>query len=187
MVERGPPRRGPQRLRHRLPHHDGYGCIVGRPAAPPSVHSRKRRSPCQGTAGQTLRQHQALPEPLVLDAEHQHLPRPALGTWTGDLRRRPLSDIEDGTRRRPWPAGLLLRRQAAQQVQEAAGLRQALRRPQRAGVEPPYLQHRGPARARPLGNLPASLQVAGAGGRRGRDYVRLPAHRWSALLFADAL
>ena len=41
----------------------------------------------------------------VLVAEHQHLPRPAMGTGTGDLRRRPLSHGSHGRGLRDGDAG----------------------------------------------------------------------------------
>ena len=43
--------------------------------------------------------------PDLLDPEHQHLPRPALGPGSGDLRRGPLPHGPDGERLRAGAAG----------------------------------------------------------------------------------
>ena len=44
-----------------------------------------------------------------MDSEHQYLPRPTMGTWTGNLWRRSLSDHKNGTCRGEWIAGTDLR------------------------------------------------------------------------------
>ena len=96
----------------------------------------QRRHPIQG--------------PYVLDPEHQHFPRPALGTGTGDLRRRPLSDRTAGQSHRRGTAG---RRSGPA---EDFGLRQALCRPQRPRTFAPCLRCRR-ERLRFVGHLPARI------------------------------
>ena len=62
------------------------------------------------------------PRVELLEPQREHLPRPALGSGTGDLRRRPLSDRYDGRRLRARDAG---RRSP---LCPRAGLRQTFRR-----------------------------------------------------------
>ncbi len=75
----------------------------------------------------------------LLVAEHQHLPRSALGPGPGDLRRGPVPHGRHGRRLRQGPAG---RRSA---LPEAGRHAQALCRPQRPRVGPPLV--RRPRRA----------------------------------------
>ena len=44
-------------------------------------------------------------ESEFLDSEHQYLPRPTMGTWTGNLWRGSLSDDPNGTCCGEWIAG----------------------------------------------------------------------------------
>ena len=101
----------------------------------------------------------ALPGPDVLVAEHQHLPRSALGPRPGDLRRGSLPHRAHGRRVRHGAAG---RRSAATCKVDRDG--QALRRAQRTRGGPPPLR-RAPERARSLRDLPARLPRARAGRR----------------------
>ena len=101
-----------------------------------------------------------LPRPDLLVAEHQHLPRPALGPRPGDLRRGSVPDGADGRRLRQGAAG------RRSEVLEDGGDGEALRRPQRPGGGSPHLR-RQPERARPLRDLPAGFPVAGARGQGG--------------------
>ena len=66
--------------------------------------------------------------PDLLDAEHQHFPRPALGPRPGNLRRRPLPHQRDWHRVRQRHSG------RRSQLHAGDGLRQTLRGPQRAGI-----------------------------------------------------
>ena len=100
----------------------------------------------------------AVPGPHLLGAQHQHLPRPALGPRPGDLRRRP---VPDGAHGRGVHRGL----QGTTRVPEDRRHRQALRRPQRAGVRAtrstPCLS------AHDLGETYLPQFEAAIGGRRG--------------------
>ena len=91
LVERGVARCGQRRPSHRVPAGDR-----------PRRHLRSRADGARGVrhrrrgarevrgvvAGGQLR---SLPRAHVLDAEHQHLPRPAVGAWAGDVRGGPVS------------------------------------------------------------------------------------------------
>ena len=79
---------------------------------------------------------QMVRRPDVLVAEHQHLPRSALGTRPGNLRRGPVSHGLHGRRLHPRIAG---RRSA---LHDGDGLRQAFRRPQRPGTGTAPLRRR---------------------------------------------
>ena len=74
-----------------------------------------------GSHGRVRRAH-------VLVAEHQHLPRSALGAWPGDIWRRSVPDLEARCGVRSGPA----RRRP--EVSEGRLDAEALRRPQRAGA-----------------------------------------------------
>ena len=64
----------------------------------------------------------------VLVAQHQHLPRPQVGTWARDLRRGSVSDRAAGRSVRQGRAG------RRPEVPEGGGVRQALRGALGAGV-----------------------------------------------------
>ena len=133
VVERNATWRRPQRHGNGVPHHHEHGCVVGRCAGAPGLQYRQRRGTCQKHGGEAGREDAALSGVVVLDAEYQHLPRPALGTRTGDLRRRPVPHGTDGTSRCARSAGGRRRRfLLAQQcwrweIHEDAGLCKALR------------------------------------------------------------
>ena len=111
-------------------------------------------------------QARPLPGPHLLVAQHQHLPRPALGAGAGDVRRGPVPHRPPGRRLREGPAG---RRPALLQGHRH---RQALRRPQRPGAGPPPLR-RPPQRARPPRDLPARVPRPRAGSEGGVRHGRL--------------
>ena len=101
-----------------------------------------------------------------LVAQHQHLPRSALGPGAGDLWRGPVPDRAD--RRR------LRQRHPGRQSRSARRRRdtEAFRGPQRAGTEPACRQHLSVA-ARPGGHLPARVPRRHRRGQGGVDHVRL--------------
>ena len=76
-------------------------------APPPNRRCHRHRSPrqTQRLHLQTRRQQRHLLRPHLLDAQHQHLPRPALGPRTGNLRRRPLPHRAPGRRLHPRSPG----------------------------------------------------------------------------------
>ncbi len=128
----------------------------------------------------------AVPGPDLLLAEHQHLPRSALGARPGDLRGGPVPDRQAGCRLHQRAAGE--RRQAPLRDRD----RQALRRPQRPGAAAPRLR-RDRVGSRPGGHLPAGLPRGGRrrqgalgdvrlqrGERRSRLRQRAPARRDAA-------
>ena len=90
-------------------------------------HHYFRRGPGQARAVCPGRQAGHLPGPNVLYAQHQHLPRPALGPGPGNLRRRPLPDRPAGRR---WCGAS----RATTRSIKGDCQRQALRRAQRPGV-----------------------------------------------------
>ena len=106
------------------------------------------------------RQAQPLPGARVLVAEHQHLPRPALGPRPGDLRRGPVPHRHDRHRLREGHAG---QRPA---LPQDGGDRQALRGPQRPRVHATHGRREG-ERDRPPRDVPAGVPRAG-GRREGR-------------------
>ena len=134
LVERGPSRRGPQRRGHRVPVVHRHGLLVRRRTAGTHLHRRERRGTRQehpaAPRGET---HWPLPVPVVLDSQHQRVPRPAMGTRTGDLRRRPLPERTHGTARGARTAGRALA------LLQAACLCQALCGTQRSGEDAPPL------------------------------------------------
>ena len=116
-------------------------------------------------------QARALPGAHVLVAEHQHLPRPALGPRPGDLRRGPVPHRPARRRVREGAPG---RRPALLQGGRDG---EALRGTQRPGAGPPPFR-RPPERARPLGDVPAGLQgPRGRGEGRGGDGRLQPGER----------
>ena len=119
----------------------------------------QRRGARQAPRVRAPRPARALPGPDLLVAEHQHLPRPALGPRPGDLRRRSVPHRAHGRRVRQGTAG---RRPA---LPEGRGHRQALRRAQRPRGGAPRLR-RAPQRARPLRDLPARVPGARPGRHR---------------------
>ena len=134
MVERSPARRGTQRRGHHVPTSHRTGCHLRRPAGGTVFRHRQHRSTRQeppGTRGKQ-RQHPSLPGTDLLDPQRQHLPRPTLGTRTGDLWRGSLPHLTYGCSRSKGPAG-------ARRQQDAC-LRQALCRAQRTRMESPRLQ-----------------------------------------------
>ena len=118
-----------------------------------------RRGAREAPRVRAARPARALSGPDVLVAQHQHLPRPALGARPGDLRRGPVPDRPHGRRVRHRPAG---RRPA---LPEGRRDREALRRAQRTGGRSPSLR-RPPERARPLRDVSARLPRARAGRAR---------------------
>ena len=106
LVERVPARRRPRRRRHRVPagHRPGRD-LRHAPRCSEMADGDRRRGPGQAPPVRPPGQARAVPGPHLLVAEHQHLPRPALGPRPGDLRRGPLPHRADGRRVREGPAG----------------------------------------------------------------------------------
>ena len=97
-----------------------------------------------------------------------------LSFWTPNINifrdpRRPIHELTHGPGR-----GERTARPGRRQVHEALRLCKALRRTQRAREDTPQLQHREPARTRPVGDLPAGVQGSGATWRSKRGDVRIP-------------
>ena len=134
LVERGSAWGRPQRVRHRFPAADRHGILVRRGETRAGFHRRFGRSPREEPPGRRIRPGQAVSGTYFLDPEYQHLPRPALGTRHGDLRRRSVPDGSTGHGGRPRPAGT-----GGFPDPQGARLRQALCRPFRPGVQPPPL------------------------------------------------
>jgi len=105
LVERGTARHRALRLRHRLPAGRRPGRHLGRFPDARSGNDHLYRDARQTLRGAPPQQPQHLLRARPLGPEHQHLPRPALGTRPGDLRRRPLSDLADGRRLRQGATG----------------------------------------------------------------------------------
>ena len=112
-----------------------------------------------GREGRARRAHDGRPD--VLLAEHQHLPRPALGPRAGDLRRGSLP-------LRP-PRGRLHHRHAGRRPRPPGrdGHGEALRRALRPGAAAARLRREGLG-ARHRGHLPPRVP---RGGRRGQGEV----------------
>ena len=166
VVERVPPRRGPGRRRHRLPAGDRPRRHLRRAAHPRDGGRDRGRGPRQAPPVRAPGEARPLPGPHLLVAQHQHLPRPALGAGAGDVRGGPLSHEPAGCRLREGPAG---RRPALLQGHRH---RQALRRPQRPGAGPPPVR-RPPQRARSPRDVPARVPRPGAGSEGGVRHGRL--------------
>ena len=159
---RGAARRRRRRFRHGLPAGDRAGGHLRRADASRDGPGHGARGPGQvqpGREGRACRAHDGRPD--VLLAEHQHLPRPALGPRAGDLRRGPLP-------LRP-PRGRLHHRHAGRRPRPPGRDRhgQALRRALRPGAAAARLRREGLG-ARHRGHLPARLP---RGGRRGQGEV----------------
>ena len=160
VVGRGAARRGAHGPRHRVPAGDRPGGHLGRRADAARRDGDLRRGAGHEQRLAGARQARPLPGPRLLVAEHQHLPRPALGPRPGDLRRGPVPHRRHRHRVRARHAG---QRPA---VPEDGRHRQALRGPQRTRVAAPRLRRAG-ERDRPARDLPAGLPRAG-GRRQGR-------------------
>ena len=159
---RGAPRRRRRRLRHGVPAGDRAGGHLRRADASRDGASHGPRGPRQvqpGRARRACRAHDGRPD--VLLAEHQHLPRPALGPRPGDLRRGSLP-------LRP-PRGRLHHRHAGRRPRPSGrdGHGQALRRALRPRAPAARLRRQGLG-ARHRGHLPPRLS---RGGRRGQGEV----------------
>ncbi len=102
----------------------------------------------------------------LLVAQHQPLPRSALGTRPGNVRRGSVPHRSHGGPVHPWHAG---RRSHVPQDRLHG---EALRRPQRPRTRPPHLR-RGGERARPARELSAALRGRHSRGRRLVAHVRL--------------
>ena len=68
-------------------------------------HGDQRRSARQTPRVRQPRAAQALPGPDLLVAQHQHLPRSALGPWPGNLWRGPVPHLAHGRGLRQGDAG----------------------------------------------------------------------------------
>ena len=172
MVERGAARRRTQRHKHGVPLVHRHGRIIRRRANRACFHRSKRRGARKEHRTTPQGRYRHLPGTVILDTQHKHIPRPEMGTRTRDLRRGPVHELAHGTGRSARTA-----RPCKREIHQAAGLRQAFRSTQRSGKDAPQLQHRKPAAARPLGDLPASIPRPRAARRSERGDVRLPAHR----------
>ena len=171
VVERVPPRGGPGRCRHRVPAGDRPRRHLRRAAHARDGRRHRGRGPGQAPPVRAPGEAWPLPGPHLLVAQHQHLPRPALGAGTGDVRGGPLSHGPAGRRLREGPAG---RRPA---VLQGHRHRQALRRAQRPGAGATPLR-RPPQRARPSRDVPPRVPRPRAGGEGGvRDERLQPGQR----------
>ena len=141
VVERVPARRRPRGRRDGVPAGDRARRHLRRAAAARGRRRDLRRGAREAPRVRAARPARALSGPDVLVAQHQHLPRPALGPRPGDLRRGPVPDRPHGRRVRHRPAG---RRPA---LPEGRRDRQALRRAQRTRGRSPPLRRRTRARA----------------------------------------
>ena len=172
LVERGAARRCQHGQRDGVPRTRCHGCLVQSRPALSGVRRGLDGIPCAVQPPHVRpegRGHEDA-QPERVDAKREHLPRPALGTWTGNLRRGPLPDQRDGYAGGAWPAGT-----GDIEVSQALGLRQALRRAQRTGIHAPLGQPDRRAGARLLGDLHACFQDAGAGCEGQGSDVCLPA------------
>ena len=151
-----------RRLCDGLPTGDRHGGDVG--CAARQAHRRRRRDrgagQVQRTAGECRAADLRGADDLV--AQHQHLPRSALGAGAGDLRRRPVSDR--AARRRLRHRSARARSGASQGDRHA----QAFRGPQRPRGRTRRLRRRSLA-AGPRGDLsPRVPRGDHRGARRGR-------------------
>ena len=124
------------------------------------------RGPGQAPRVRAPGEARPLPGPHLLVAQHQHLPRSALGAGAGDVRGGPVPHGAAGRRLREGPAG---RRPA---VLQGHRHRQALRGPQRPRAGPPPVR-RSPQRARSPRDVPPRVPRPGAGGEGGVRHGRL--------------
>ena len=131
LVERGAARRGTRRPGHRLSHAHSPRRHLRPRERGIHVHPRRQRSAQQIPHGAGHRRHRRLQGPHLLHPQHQHLPRPPLGTRHGDLRRGPLPHRPDGPRLRERLAACVGRELCGQSAHHRR-LPQALRRPQRS-------------------------------------------------------
>ena len=98
LVERGAARRGARGHRHRVPAGDRHGGDLGhRPDARGRDVSPTSPAPNISTRSSPTAPQRLLPGAHLLVAQHQHLPRSALGTragnlWRGSVPHRPRSD-----------------------------------------------------------------------------------------------
>ena len=108
LLERMPARRRPRRRRHGLSPGHRHGGDVGHAAGSSGTPTSSPPKPARSTTI-TRAKHDGdsaqVRRPHVLDAEHQHLPRPALGPRPGNLRRRPVSHRAPRRRVHPRIAG----------------------------------------------------------------------------------
>ena len=154
MVGRGAARRRPDRPGHGVPAGDRARRGLGHRPDAASRHRDLGRGPGHEQHVARARQAQPLPGPRLLVAQHQHLPRPALGPRAGDLRRGPVPHGRHRHRVREGHAG------PGPAVPEDGRDRQALRGAQRAGVAPAHLR-RASERDRPARDLPPGLPGPG--------------------------
>ena len=122
--------------------------------------ARGARQVQPGREGRPRRPHDGRAD--VLLAQHQHLPRPALGPRAGDLRR---GSLPRGSARRRVHQGHAGRRPGSPRRH---GHREALRGALRPGAPAPRLRREGVG-ARHRGHVPPRLP---RGGRRGQGEVR---------------
>ena len=170
LVERRPARHRALRLcDHVSPGHRQRG-HVGCAAA--GAHRRRRfhRGPRQVQRRHSPQHARPLLRPHHLVAQHQHLPRPALGPRPGDLRRGPVPDRPPRHCVRQGHPG---RRPA---LPARHGHAQALRRAQRPRVHAPRSRRRSHG-ARPVGHLPARVSRHHYRGPGGLHHVFLQCRR----------
>ena len=98
LVERVPARRGPRRRGDGVPAGHRHGRLVRPGADARGRDGHQRRGARQAPRVRAARAARPLPGPDLLVAEHQHLPRPALGPRPGDLRRGPVPHRAHGRR-----------------------------------------------------------------------------------------
>ena len=144
LVERGAARRRARRHRDGLPAGDRPGGDVERRAAARGRGRDLRRGARQAPRVPAPGRPRHVQGADVLVAQHQHLPRPALGARPRDLRRMPVPDRAAGRRVLPRAAG------RRPELPEGRRDAQALRRAQRPRGAAPQLRRRrqreGPAR-----------------------------------------
>ncbi len=170
LVERGPARRRLRRIRHQLPAGDRHGRHLGHRSRAPDGRDHLHRGARQVPPGHARRPPRDVLRAHLLGAQRQHLPRSALGTRPGDLRRGSVPHRAHGGRLRHRHAG---RRPEVLQGRLHA---QALRRPQRAGAAAARLQ-RERLSPRSRRHLPSGVPRGGHRGPRAIGDVRLQRRR----------
>ena len=168
-------RRGARGHRHRFPAGHRHGGDVGHTADSRrgGCHRHRGAREAQRLRRQARRRQRALLRPHFLDAEHQHLPRPALGPRPGNLRRRPVPDRAARRGVHPWLAG------RRSELHQGDGVRETFCRPQRAGTVAAHIRCRA-ARTRFLRNISAAIRGRRARRPRRRGDGRLQFGLWRA-------
>ena len=96
LVERSAARRRTCRTGHRIPASHRYGSFFQQRTALRCIHRSFGWSTCQEYRIQQRRRIKTLSGAHHVDTQYQHLPWSALGTGTGNLRRRSLPHRADG-------------------------------------------------------------------------------------------